>query len=57
MKNHIELKINVGQELEWDLSVDAAGIGVEVHERVVTLAGHLRSYTEKADVSEPIAGD
>jgi osmotically-inducible protein OsmY len=49
MKSDIELKHDVEQELEWDPSVDAAGIGVEVHEGVVTLAGHLRSYAEKLD--------
>ncbi|MFM0511702.1 BON domain-containing protein [Paraburkholderia sp. RL17-373-BIF-A] len=47
MKTDKQLKLDVEQELEWDPAVNAAGIGVEVHDRVVTLAGHLASYAEK----------
>lgn len=47
MKSDKQLKQDVERELEWDPAVNAAGIGVEVHDRVVTLAGHLSSYTEK----------
>ncbi|HEY0673757.1 MAG TPA: BON domain-containing protein [Longimicrobiales bacterium] len=43
-----ELKRLVEEELEWEPSIDAAGIGVEVSEEsVVTLTGHVRSYTER----------
>jgi osmotically-inducible protein OsmY len=34
-------------ELKWEPSVHAAGIGVEVKDGVVTLAGHVSSYAEK----------
>jgi hyperosmotically inducible protein len=47
MKSDMELKRQVEEELEWDPAVDATDIGVEVHDRVVTLSGHLVSYAEK----------
>lgn len=47
MKSDIQLKKDVEQELEWDPAINAAGIGVEVHGGIVTLAGHLGSYSEK----------
>jgi hyperosmotically inducible protein len=47
MKTDRQLKQEVEAELEWDPAVNAAGIGVEVNDRVVTLAGHLDSYAEK----------
>ena len=47
MKSDIELKKDVEQELEWDPSINAAGVGVEVRDRIVTLAGHLASFAEK----------
>jgi osmotically-inducible protein OsmY len=36
-------------ELAWEPSVNAAHIGVEVREGIVTLAGHVCSYAEKLD--------
>ncbi|MEP9327735.1 BON domain-containing protein [Paraburkholderia phymatum] len=47
MKSDMQLKKDVEQELEWDPSIKAAGVGVEVHDRIVTLAGHLGSFAEK----------
>ncbi|MEI6001938.1 BON domain-containing protein [Paraburkholderia bengalensis] len=47
MKSDVQLKKEVEQELEWDPSINAAGIGVEVHDRIVTLAGHPGSFAEK----------
>jgi osmotically-inducible protein OsmY len=46
-KTDIELQKDVMAELQWDVSLDAAKIGVEVADGVVTLAGHVRSYAEK----------
>ena len=43
MKSDKQIKQDVERELEWD----AAGIGVEVRDRIVTLAGHLSNYSEK----------
>jgi osmotically-inducible protein OsmY len=47
MKTDKQIKQDVERELEWDPAVNAAGVGVEVRDRIVTLAGHLGSYREK----------
>lgn len=47
MKTDVDLKQDVIAELGWEPSVNAASIGVEVKAGVVTLAGHVDSYTEK----------
>lgn len=47
MKTDLQLKQDVTDELNWDPAIDAAAIGVEVRQGVVTLSGHLRSYAEK----------
>ncbi|HUC17398.1 MAG TPA: BON domain-containing protein [Acetobacteraceae bacterium] len=41
------LQQRVLDELEFEPSVEAAHIGVAAHNGVVTLAGHVSSYTEK----------
>ncbi|MGN6319468.1 BON domain-containing protein [Trinickia sp.] len=47
MKTDRQLKQEVEEELDYDPAVNAAEIGVEVKERVVTLSGHPSSYAEK----------
>jgi osmotically-inducible protein OsmY len=47
MKTDAQLKLDVLAELEWEPSVDATRIGVEVKNGVVTLAGHVTSFWEK----------
>jgi osmotically-inducible protein OsmY len=47
MKTDAQLKQDVVAELAWEPSVNASQIGVEVKDGVVTLAGHVDSYTEK----------
>ena len=42
-----ELQEAVLAELRWDPRIDAAQIGVSVKNGVVTLSGHVPSYTEK----------
>ncbi len=49
MKTDMQLKQDVIAELGWEPSVNAAQIGVEVSDGVVTLAGHVGSYAEKVD--------
>jgi osmotically-inducible protein OsmY len=49
MKTDIQLQQDVLAELTWEPSVNAAHIGVEVQDGVVTLAGHVASYSEKLD--------
>ena len=47
MKTDSQLQQDVSAELEWEPSVHAARIGVEVKDGVVTLAGQVDSYAEK----------
>lgn len=47
MQTDLELRQAVMDELEWDPGVHAADVGVEAREGVVTLSGHVRSYSEK----------
>jgi osmotically-inducible protein OsmY len=47
MKTDKQLQQDVIAELNWEPSVNPAHIGVEVSNGVVTLAGHVTSYTEK----------
>jgi osmotically-inducible protein OsmY len=47
MKTDDQLKQDVIAELKWEPSVHAARIGVEVKGGIVTLSGHVCSYTEK----------
>jgi len=44
-----QLQEMVLAELDWEPGVRAAGIGVSVHDRVVTLSGFVDSYVEKFD--------
>jgi osmotically-inducible protein OsmY len=47
MKSKEQLQRDVQDELKWEPSIDEAGIGVSVHDSVVTLNGHVRSYSER----------
>lgn len=47
MKTDLQLKRDVETELEWEPAINAAGVGVEVKDGIVTLAGHLDSYPAK----------
>ena len=47
MKTDTQLQSDVMAELKWDPSFDAAEIGVEVKNGVVTLSGHVDKYAEK----------
>ena len=47
MKTDSQLQHDVSEELNWEPSVHAARIGVEVKDGVVTLAGEVDSYAEK----------
>ncbi len=43
----IQLRQNILDELDFEPSIDAAGIGVAVDDGVVTLTGHVPSYAQK----------
>jgi osmotically-inducible protein OsmY len=47
MKTDLQLQQDVMAELNWDPSVNAAEIGVEVKHGVVTLAGEVSHYAQK----------
>ena len=47
MKSDAQLQLDVIAELKWEPALDAASIGVEVKDGIVTLAGHVSSYSEK----------
>ena len=47
MKADLQLQQDVITELKWQPSVNAADIGVEVHQGVVTFSGHVTNYAEK----------
>lgn len=47
MKTDSQLQQDVSAELQWEPSVHAARIGVEVKDGVVTLSGQADSYSEK----------
>lgn len=47
MSDDSHLKKHVEEELRWEPSVNEAAIGVSVKDAVVTLTGHVRSFSEK----------
>ena len=47
MKTDAQLQEDVMAELKWEPAVDAAQIGVEVKDGIVTLAGHVTNYAGK----------
>jgi osmotically-inducible protein OsmY len=47
MKSDAKLRRNVEDELATEPSLDATAIGVAVKEGIVTLSGHVASYSEK----------
>ena len=59
MKTDAQLQQDVIAELDWEPSINAAQIGVEVKDGIVTLAGHVDSYAEKWDaehVAQRVSG-
>jgi osmotically-inducible protein OsmY len=47
MKTDSDIKRDVENELRWDPDIDATDIAVTVKDGVVTLAGFVRSYSQK----------
>jgi osmotically-inducible protein OsmY len=52
MKTDKQLQSDVMDELQWDPKLNAAEIGVSVKGSIVTLSGHVDSYTEKLAAEE-----
>lgn len=49
MKTDTELEKDVRDELAWHPGLDASNIAISLKKGVVTLAGYVRSYTDKLD--------
>jgi osmotically-inducible protein OsmY len=49
MKTDIQLQSDVIAELGWEPSIHSEEIGVEVKDGIVTLAGHVGTYSEKLE--------
>src|SRR4030081_2725003 len=47
MKSDVEIERDVKDELKWNPDLDATDIAVSAHKGVVTLAGFVKSYTDK----------
>ena len=47
MKSDNELRRDVERELEWEPAVDERRIGVSVLDGVVTLTGHVPTYSQR----------
>jgi osmotically-inducible protein OsmY len=54
MKTDAQLKDDVTNELDWDPAINASHIGVAAKDGVVTLTGHLDTYTEKYAVERAV---
>jgi osmotically-inducible protein OsmY len=54
LMNDMTLRQNVMDELEFEPSVDAANIGVAVDNGVVTLTGHVPTYSEKNTAADVV---
>jgi len=56
MQGDIQLKQRVMEALSWDPAVEAAEVGVQVRDGVVTLTGHLGSHAAKYAAEEAVRG-
>ena len=54
MKTDTQLKQEVLDELKWESAINAAKIGVEVNDGVVTLVGQVGSFAEKWDAERAV---
>jgi osmotically-inducible protein OsmY len=54
MKTDADLKREVEAELAWDPAVQSAAVGVAAKNGVVTLTGHLETYSEKWAVEKAL---
>ena len=54
MKTDAQLKDDVSTELDWDPAINASQIGVAAKDGVITLTGHLDTYTEKYAIERAV---
>ena len=53
--NSEKLHRYVLEELKFDPRVDSSGVGVSVHDRIVTLTGHVNNYADKIAIADAVA--
>ena len=59
MKTDSQIQHDVVEELRWDAEIDEAAVGVAVKDGVVSLTGHVPTYTQKIaaeDAAKRVAG-
>ncbi|MGZ5944851.1 MAG: BON domain-containing protein [Isosphaeraceae bacterium] len=54
MRSDSEIERDVKEELQWDPDLVASDIAVSVKNGVVTLAGYVKSYTEKYEAEAAV---
>lgn len=54
MKTDAQLKEDVTRELDWEPSINASRVGVAVKNGVVTLTGHIDTFTEKYNIERTV---
>lgn len=54
METDDELREQIQDELEWDPRFDGKHIGVIVRDGIVTLTGHVDSWTDKLNIEEAV---
>ncbi|CAJ0893153.1 hypothetical protein R77567_04417 [Ralstonia sp. LMG 32965] len=54
MKNDIQLKHDVEEELQWDPAVDASSFAVKAKDGVVTLSGSVDTFADKHAAEEAV---
>jgi hypothetical protein len=54
MKSDREIEQDVRDELQWDPDLDASDIAMSVKNGVVTLAGFVKSYTDKYEAEAAV---
>ncbi len=54
MRSDSDIKWDVENELQWDPDIDSTDIAVTVKNRVVTLAGFVRSYSQKLEAEAAV---
>ena len=52
--NDMQLRQNIIEELDFEPGIDSRGIGVSVAGGVVTLSGHVPTYSQKVDAEKAV---
>ena len=54
MRSDSEIERDVKEELQWDPDLDATDIAVTIKDGIVTLAGFVKSYTDKYEAEAAV---